>query len=266
MHVRDKVVVITGGAGGIGAAMGHRFAEEGARAVVLADLDGEGAAAVAADIGDQARGVACDAGDRASVEAMIADVEAHEGPVDLFCSNAGIGRGVLVEDDDQAWLDNWNVNLMSQVHAARALLPGWLERGDGYLVVTASAAGLLTTLGDAAYAATKHASVGLAEWISIAYGDRGVKVSCLCPQGVRTNMVFGEGAGENIGIKQVKALRIVEPEEVADAVVASIEAEEFLILPHPEVREYVLAKATDHDRWIGAMRHFQDTLTKETDA
>ena len=266
MHVRDKVVVITGGAGGIGAAMGHRLAEEGARAVVLADLDGAGAQAAAAAIGDRARGVACDAGERGSVEALIADVETREGPIDLFCSNAGIGRGVLIEDDDQAWLDNWNVNVMSQVHAARALLPGWLERGDGYLVVTASAAGLLTTLGDAAYAATKHASVGLAEWISIAYGHRGVKVSCLCPQGVRTNMVFGEGAEQNIGIRQVKALRIVEPEEVADAVVASLEAEEFLILPHPEVREYVLAKANDHDRWIGAMRHFQDTLTKEPNA
>jgi NAD(P)-dependent dehydrogenase (short-subunit alcohol dehydrogenase family) len=259
-------VVITGGAGGIGAALGHKFAEEGAKAVVLADLDGAGAQAVAAQIGAVARGVACDAGDRGSVEALVADVETNEGPIDLFCSNAGIGRGVMIEDDDQAWLDNWNVNLMSQVHAARALLPGWLARGDGYLVVTASAAGLLTTLGDAAYAATKHASVGLAEWISISYGDRGVKVSCLCPQGVRTNMVFGEGAEQNIGIRQVKALRIAEPEEVADVVVQAIADEKFLILPHPEVAEYFQAKAHDHDRWIGAMRKFQDQLTQEETA
>jgi len=262
MQVRDRVVVITGGAGGIGAALGHRFAGEGARAVVLADLDGEGAARVAGEIGAQARGVAVDAGDRAAVEALIADVEATEGPIDVFCSNAGIGRGVQLEDDDDAWLANWDVNLMSQVHAVRALVPGWVERGEGYLVVTASAAGLLTTLGDAAYAATKHASVGLAEWISITYGDRGVRVSCLCPQGVRTNMVFGEGADANIGIKQVKALRIAEPEEVADAVVAAMDEERFLVLPHPEVADYFRAKAADHDRWIGAMRHFQDTLTQ----
>lgn len=265
MHMQDKVVVITGGAGGIGSALGRRFVAEGARGVVLADLDGTRAQAAADAIGPPARGVACDAGNLQSVAALVADVEANEGPVDLFCSNAGIGRGVLIDDDDEAWLANWDVNLMSQVHAARVLLPGWLERGEGYLLVTASAAGLLTTLGDAAYAATKHAAVGLAEWISIAYGERGIRVSALCPQGVRTDMVYGEGADQNLGIKQVKALRILEPEDVAEAVVAGLAVEKFLILPHEEVREFVAAKAQDHDRWIGAMRRFQTTLLQQSE-
>lgn len=260
MQVQDKVVVITGGAGGIGAALGRRFAAEGARAVILADLDGAGAQAVASTIGPVAQGVACDAGNAEAVAALIADVQREHGTIDLFCSNAGIGWGVGIDSDDTDWQANWDINLMSQVHAARALLPGWLERGDGYLVVTASAAGLLTTLGDAAYAATKHASVGLAEWISIAYGDRGVKVSCLCPQGVRTNMVFNAEAEGNIGTEQVKALRIIEPDDVAEAVVAGLASEKFLILPHAEVREYVAAKAADHDAWIGAMRRFQSKL------
>lgn len=266
MNVQDKVVVITGGAGGIGSALGRRFVAEGARGVVLADLDGPRAEAAAAAIGPPARGIACDAGDLHSVAALVADVEANEGPVDLFCSNAGIGRGVVIDDDDAAWQSNWEVNLMSQVHAARVLLPGWLARGEGYLLVTASAAGLLTTLGDAAYAATKHASVGLAEWLSITYGDRGVRVSVLCPQGVRTDMVYGEGADDNIGIKQVKALRILEPEDVADVVVAGLASEKFLVLPHEEVREYVAAKAADHDRWIGAMRRFQTSLLQQSEA
>jgi len=266
MQVQDKVVVITGGAGGIGTALGKRFVAEGARAVVLADLDGPAAAEAAAAIGGPIRGVACDAGSLASVAELVAGVEAVEGPVDLFCSNAGIARGINVDDDDAAWQANWDVNLMSQVHAARVLLPGWLARGEGYLLVTASAAGLLTTLGDAAYAATKHASVGLAEWLSITYGDRGVRVSCLCPQGVRTNMVYNEEGAGHIGLEQVKALRIVEPDDLAETVVAGLAAERFLILTHEEVAAYQKAKSKDVDDWIGAMRHMQaDLLTKFPD-
>jgi NAD(P)-dependent dehydrogenase (short-subunit alcohol dehydrogenase family) len=261
MHVQDKVVVITGGAGGIGTALGRRFVAEGARGVVLADLDGP-----AADGRGPIRGVACDAGDLGSVAALVADVETTEGPVDLFCSNAGIARGINIDDDDAAWQANWDVNLMSQVHAARVLLPGWLARGEGYLLVTASAAGLLTTLGDAAYAATKHASVGLAEWLSITYGDRGVRVSCLCPQGVRTTMVYNEEGAGHIGLEQVKALRIVEPDDLAESVVAGLAAERFLILTHEEVAAYQKAKSKDVDGWIGAMRHMQaDLLTKFPD-
>lgn len=260
MDVQDKVVVITGGAGGIGAALGRRFAADGARAVVLADLDGDGARAAADAIGPVAHGVACNAADRDAVAALVDEVQREHGVIDLFCSNAGIGRGVGIDSPEEEWQANWDVNLMSQVHAARALLPGWLERGEGYLVVTASAAGLLTTLGDGAYAATKHASVGLAEWLSITYGDRGVKVSCLCPQGVRTNMVFAPEAEGNIGTEQVKALRIIEPDDVAQAVVEGLAAERFLILPHAEVRDFMAAKAADHDAWIGAMRRFQSKL------
>jgi NAD(P)-dependent dehydrogenase (short-subunit alcohol dehydrogenase family) len=263
MELQDRVIVVTGGAGGIGAAMGNRFAEEGARAIVLVDIEAERAEETAAAIGPVARAIACDVSDFTEVAAMVANVEDREGPIDLFCSNAGIGWGIGIGDEDIAWQANWDTNLMSHVYAARALLPGWLERGEGYLLVTASAAGLLTTLGDAAYAASKHAAVGIAEWLSITYGDRGVMVSCLCPQGVRTEMVFGEGTDSHLAARQVKALRIAEPEEVADAVVKAISEERFLVLPHPEVARYYQSKAADHDRWLAAMRAFQHHLQEE---
>src|SRR5205814_8232960 len=179
--------------------------------------------------------VACDAGDDTQVKALVEDVEAREGPIDLYCANAGIALGTTPLSDDSEWAAAWHVNLMGTVVAARHLLPRWLQRGGGYLLVTASAAGLLTTLGDGGYAATKHASVGLAEYIAITYGDQGVKVSCLCPQGVRTNMVFGPGTDGMLGAGQVRRLRVIEPEEVAEAVVAGLRDERFLILPHAEV-------------------------------
>lgn len=262
MKLADTIVVVTGGAGGIGAALGKRFAAERARRVVLADLDAAGAEQVAASIGPRARSVGCDVADAAAVAALVHDVEERDGPIDLFCANAGIATGAGVEEDNTAaWMRTWEVNVMSHVVAARALLPGWLARRAGYLLITASAAGLLTTLGDAAYAATKHAAVGLAEWIAITYGDRGVKVSCLCPQGVRTNMVFGAAVAGHLGTEQVKALGVIEPEQVAEAVVQGLATEQFLILPHPEVRKYFQKKAEDHDRWIAGMRKFQAKLT-----
>lgn len=260
MELRDRVAVVTGGGGGIGSALGRRFASEGARAVVLADIDGAAAARAADAVGGGARGVRCDVSDGAAVAALIDDVERRDGPIDLFCANAGIARGIDVTADDASWDEMWRVNLMSTVVAARALIPRWVERGGGYLLVTASAAGLLTTLGDAGYTATKHASVGLAEWIAITYGDQGVRVSCLCPQGVRTNMVFGPGTDGTVGAEQVRRLRIIEPDEVADAVVTGLREERFLILPHPEVARYFQAKAADHDRWLAAMRKFQRDL------
>lgn len=260
MEVRDSVAVVTGGGGGIGSALGRRFAAEGAKAVVLADIDGAAAERAASAIGIAARGVACDVSSDRAVAALIEDVEAREGPIDLFCANAGIARGIDVSAPDDVWDEMWRVNLMSTVVAARHLVPRWIERGSGYLVVTASAAGLLTTLGDAGYTATKHAAVGLAEWIAITYGDRGVRVSCLCPQGVRTNMVFGPGTEGTIGAEQVRRLRVIEPEEVADAVASGVREERFLILPHPEVARYFQAKAADHDRWLAAMRKFQRDL------
>ncbi len=261
MNLEGRVIVVTGGAGGIGSAMGRRFVAEGAKRVVLADLDGAGAEREAASIGPAACRVALDAADVGAVAALVRDVEKRDGPIDLFCANAGISTGVGVEEDDPgAWERAWRVNVMSAVVAARALLPGWLARGEGYLLITASAAGLLTTLGDAPYAATKHAAVGLAEWLSVTYGDRGVKVSCLCPQGVRTNMVFGAQAEGHLGTKQVRVLGVIEPDEVADCVVRGLAEERFLILPHPQVRDYFRKKAEDHDRWIAGMRKFQASL------
>lgn len=260
MELRDKVVVITGGGGGIGRAMGERFASEGARAVVLADIDLAAAQAGAASIGAQARAVACDAADDAAVEALVDDVERREGPIDLYCANAGIARGLDVDANDAQWNEMWRVNVMSTVVAARHLLPRWVERKGGYLMVTASAAGLLSTLGDAGYSATKHAAVGLAEWIAITYGDRGIKVSCLCPQGVRTNMVFGPGTDGTLGSEQVRRLGVIEPEDVAEAVVQALREERFLILPHPEVATYFRNKAENHDRWLGGMRKLQRQL------
>jgi NAD(P)-dependent dehydrogenase (short-subunit alcohol dehydrogenase family) len=257
MELRDKVAVITGGGGGIGGALGRRFASEGARAVVLADLNGAAAEQAAGSIGAQVRGVACDVADDTAVAALIDDVERREGPIDLYCSNAGIARNLDVDASDEQWNEMWRVNVMSTVAAARHLLPLWVERKAGYLMVTASAAGLLSTLGDAGYSATKHAAVGLAEWIAITYGDRGIKVSCLCPQGVRTNMVFGPGTDGTLGAEQVRRLGVIEPEEVAEAVVQALRDERFLILPHPEVATYFRGKAENHDRWLGGMRKLQ---------
>jgi NAD(P)-dependent dehydrogenase (short-subunit alcohol dehydrogenase family) len=260
MELQDKVVVITGGGGGIGRALGRRFASEGARAVVLVDLDRAAADEAAASIGAQARGVACDVANSTAVAALIDDVETREGHIDLYCANAGIARGIDVDASDEQWNEMWRVNVMSTVIAARHLLPRWVERGGGYLMVTASAAGLLSTLGDAGYSATKHAAVGLAEWIAITYGDRGIKVSCLCPQGVRTKMVFGPGTEGALGAEQVRRLGVIEPEEVAEVVVHALREERFLILPHPEVATYFRNKAENHDRWLGGMRKLQRQL------
>ena len=260
MDLANRVVVVTGGAGGIGSALGRRFLAEGARAVVLADRDGERAVEVAASLGAGARGVACDVGDDAAVAALVSEVEEREGPIDLYCANAGIALGTGFESPLDEWEAAWHVNLMGTVVAARHLLPRWLERGGGYLLVTASAAGLLTTLGDAAYTATKHAAVGLAEWIWISYGDRGVRVSCLCPQGVRTPMVLRPTASGTPGAEQVIRLGLIEPEQVAEAVVEGLGDERFLILPHPEVAEYFRLKGENHGRWLGGMRKMQRQL------
>lgn len=254
MELRGRVAVVTGGAGGIGSALARRFVDEGARAVVVADVR------PAPDLGPAVRAVECDTSDDAAVRALIEDVEGREGPIDLYCANAGIAVGAGPETPDEVWDQVWRVNAMGTVVATRHLLPRWLERGGGYLLVTSSAAGLLTTLGDAAYAATKHAAVGLAEWIAITYGDRGVRVSCLCPQGVRTRMVLGEAGEGQLGTEQVKALGLIEPEQVAEAVVEGLADERFLILPHPEVLEYFRNKAENYGRWIGGMRKFQRSL------
>lgn len=247
MELQDKVIVITGAGSGIGAAMATRFAAESPRVIVGADLAG-------AD-----RTV--DVSDGAAVAELVRSVEAEHGPIDLYCSNAGIATGQGVEAADDVWQRVWDVNVMATVHAARALLPSVRARGEGYLLVTASAAGLLTNLGDAPYTASKHAAVGLAEWLAITHGDAGLKVSCLCPQGVRTPMLMGGiDAGEN-SAKVVEMMGIVEPSVVAECVVDGLRDERFLILPHPEVADYQANKAATPDRWLAGMRKLQRRLT-----
>lgn len=246
MELRDKVVVVTGAGSGIGAAMVERFARESTRAIVGVDLSGADRVV--------------DVSDRSAVEALVRDVEDEHGPIDLYCSNAGIATGVGVDADDAVWQRVWDVNVMATVHAARALLPTVRARGEGYLLVTASAAGLLTNLGDAPYTTSKHAAVGLAEWLAITHGDDGLRVSCLCPQGVRTPMLMGGiDAGES-SARIVEMMGIVEPADVADLVVEGLRDERFLILPHPEVADYQVNKASTPDRWIGGMRKLQRQL------
>jgi NAD(P)-dependent dehydrogenase (short-subunit alcohol dehydrogenase family) len=248
MKIKDRVVVVTGAATGIGRGLCRRFKQEGARAVVVADVDAEGAAAVAQEVGGLA--VTTDVGIEAGVTRLVEAANAKYGAIDLFCSNAGIMVPGGADASTADWQRIWDINVMAHVFAARAVLPGMLARGQGYLLQTASAAGLLSQIGSAPYAVTKHAAVGFAEWLSITYGDQGIGVSCLCPQGVRTNMLLGE-RGDRQSFLSAGSVSV---EEVADAVVRGIEAETFLILPHPEVLEYFRRKGSDYDRWLKGMR------------
>jgi len=255
MRLTGKVAVVTGGAGGIGRALCRRFAAEGARAVVVADLDAAGAECVAREIGGLA--VTVDVSREADIVNLVNRATESYGAIDLFCSNAGIAMEGGVDTPDSEWQRIWNINFMAHVYAARAVLPGMLARGGGYLLQTASAAGLLTQVGSAPYAVTKHAAVSLAEWLSVTYGDRGIRVSCLCPQGVRTNML---AEAERSGPGRLLLEGALQPEQVAEAVVAGLAEERFLILPHPEVAEYMRRKAADYDRWLRGMRRMQAKL------
>jgi NAD(P)-dependent dehydrogenase (short-subunit alcohol dehydrogenase family) len=251
MEVKGRHVVVTGGASGIGAALCRRFAAEGARAIVVADRDADGALAVASSIGAMA--VTCDVSVEADVRYLVAHAEETSGPIDLFCANAGVAILGDVDVVDEQWDVAWRVNVLSHVFALRALLPGWLARGEGHFLATASAAGLLTNLGGVTYTVTKHAAVALAEWIAITHGDAGIHVACLCPQGVRTPMLAGTGREGEL----LLGADAIEPEAVADAVVAGLADGRFLILPHPEVADYERNRATDRDRWLGGMRRIQ---------
>jgi len=246
MELKDRIIVVTGAAGGIGRALARRFQQESAKQVVCADLNGDGASATADEIGGVALTV--NVGVEDDVKALIETVERDHGPIDLFCSNAGISvsGGPEVANDD--WQRIWDINLMAHVYAARHLVPRMTERGGGYLLNTASAAGLLSQIGSAPYAVTKHAAVGLAEWLALTYGDQGIKVSVLCPQAVRTAMT----AGHEDAVASIDGM--LEPEPVAEACVRAIEAEEFLVLPHPQVLEYMRRKTGDYDRWIRGMQ------------
>lgn len=255
MHLQDKIAVVTGGAHGIGRALCERFVAEGARGVAVVDRDAKTSFELAKELGDTAIGLAADVALEADVRSAVRATEERFGPVDLMVSNAGIGTMAGIEASDDAWKNVWDVNLMAHVYAARAVIPGMVARGEGYLLSTASAAGLLTNIGDAAYSVTKHAAVALAEWLAITYGDDGIKVSCLCPQGVNTDLLREASAGTSGGV--VLTQGVIEPEAVADAVIEGLAAERFLILPHPEVHDFMQRKAADPDRWLGGMRKLQ---------
>jgi NAD(P)-dependent dehydrogenase (short-subunit alcohol dehydrogenase family) len=246
MDIRGKVAIVTGGASGIGAAMAQRFAADGARGVVVADVNLERAQGVAKDIG--ALAVKCDVSREADIQALVAATREKFGQVDIFMSNAGIlGRMGGFELEDALWDKMWQVHGMAHVWAARAVVPEMVARGEGYFVITASAAGLLNIVESAPYGVTKHAAVAFAEWLRIAYGRKGVRVSCLCPQSVQTDMTK-DGTG-SAGVNGV-----LTAEQVAADVVATMHDEKFLVLPHPEVAKYFLNKAQDYDRWLGGMQ------------
>jgi NAD(P)-dependent dehydrogenase (short-subunit alcohol dehydrogenase family) len=243
--LRDARVVVTGAGGGIGAALARRFAAEGAR-VVVNDLDADAAHAVAEEIG-----AAVVAGDASGI--VPAARTALGGGIDVFCANAGVGTGGGPEADDAAWELAWDVNVMAHVRAARALLPEWLERGEGRFVSTVSAAGLLTMIAAAPYSVTKHGALAFAEWLSLTYRHRGIHVHAVCPQGVRTAMLESTGPAGDL----VLGPTAIEPEDVADAVLDGIAADRFLILPHPEVAGYYAARAAEPERWLGGMNKLQ---------
>jgi len=255
MELANKIVVVTGGASGIGKAMAERFHREGAAKVVVADMNAEGAKTVAKAIDGWSMGI--DVSKEADIVQLIDETENRFGPIDLFCSNAGIGIGQGLDEPDEVWQKIWEVNTLSHVYAARNLVPRMKARGGGYLLNTASAAGLLSQIGSVTYAVTKHAAVALAEWIAITHGRDGIKVSVLCPQAVRTPMTAG-GAG----VAGVDGM--IEPEDVAQTVIEALNEERFLVLPHPTVAEYIHRKTTDYDRWIRGMQRLQESYLEET--
>lgn len=250
MDIKGKVAVVTGAASGIGRAAAIRFARAGARGVVVADIDAAALAPVAEAVSGLA--VRCDVGREADIRALVAAAEARYGQVDVFFSNAGIMGGLGgFELDDAVWDATWRIHGMAHVWAARAVVPQMVARGDGYFLVTASAAGLLNIVESAPYGVTKHAAVAFAEWLAIAYGRRGVRVSCLCPQAVRTGMVTGDGGSAGVD-------GILSAEQVADDIVRAMAEETFLILPHPKVLDYARMKTANYDRWIGGMQKLHE--------
>ncbi|WP_019930352.1 SDR family oxidoreductase [Nocardia sp. BMG111209] len=268
MRIIDSVAVVTGAAGGIGAAIAQRLLEQGGK-VALSDISADRLAATVAELADRFPGrVLGRPGDAAAETDLVALIDSATttlGPVDLFFANAGVGGGPGLAATDAQWEQALSINLMGHVRAARLMVPQWLERGSGYFVGTASAAGLLTQIGSATYSASKHAAVGFAEWLAVTYGDRGVRVSCLCPMGVDTALLTGFGTDEaadtRLAARAVTgAGKVLQPLDVADRVLEAVAAEQFLILPHPEVAEFLRRKTSDHDRWIHGMQRYRVTL------
>jgi NAD(P)-dependent dehydrogenase (short-subunit alcohol dehydrogenase family) len=254
MRIQDAVIVVTGGGSGIGAGLARRFVADGARAVVVADLDAQAAEAVAADLGDRATPRGLDVTEEAALAALVADVLAEHGRIDLFCSNAGLGSGTGLEAGDSTWQRAWEVHVMAHVYAARAVLPAMIAAGGGYLLNTASAAGLLSAPGDAAYTASKHAAVGFAEWLAYTYRDSNIRVSLLCPMGVDTPLLMdGLAAGTPAAAAVAASGRVLAVEEVAAAVVEAVTEETFLVLPHPEVAKFWAGKAAAVEGWLTGM-------------
>jgi NAD(P)-dependent dehydrogenase (short-subunit alcohol dehydrogenase family) len=264
MKIADKVVVVTGGGSGIGAGLVRRFVAEGARAVAAADLDLAKAGAVAESCGDRASGHALDVTDESAMNEFVQQILEEHGRIDLFVSNAGIPTGLGIEggpDADRAWQRCWDIHVMSHVYAARAVVPSMIEAGGGYLLNTASAAGLLSSPGDAPYTATKHAAVGLAEWLAYQYRGRGIKVSVLCPMGVDTPLLMdGLGAGDPAAKAVAASGEILSVDDVADSVVRGLDAETFLILPHEQVGKFWAGKAAHIDHWVASMSQLADSV------
>jgi NAD(P)-dependent dehydrogenase (short-subunit alcohol dehydrogenase family) len=260
VEIKDKVVVVTGAASGIGAALCRRFQLEGARAVVVADLDGDGARQVAEEIGGL--GLQTDVAVEADIVRLVQETENQCGPIDLFCSNAGVAYadepgGTAASCSNENWQKAWGINVMAHVYAARAVLPGMINRGAGYMLNTVSAAGLLNQIGSAPYSTTKHAAIGFAESLAITHGDDGIKVSVICPQAVATPMLgdFDDGGPQGVD-------GIITPEDVADSVIEGLARESFLILPHEEVRLYMQRKISDYDRWLKGMRRLRSSFAE----
>lgn len=255
MNCEDKIIIVTGGAHGIGRALAQRFATEGARAVIVADVDLTAAQTVAHEIGGMA--IKTDVSSEADVIKLVKDVTEQFGQIDLICSNAGIaGVAGGAEVANEIWQKIWEINVMSHIYLARAVLPQMLERGNGYLLLTVSAAGLLSHFEAAPYTVSKHAALSFGEWLSIAHHDDGIRVSCLCPQGVNTRMILGEDGQQENFLRE----GALEPEQVADSVIEGLKDEQFLILPHAEVADYFRHKATDYERWLRGLRRMRESV------
>lgn len=260
MELNDKVAIITGAGSGIGRALAQRIARTGARGIVCTDLNGASAEETAQLIGGVATAAALDVADEAAIEKIVADTEKRYGAVDLFVSNAGYGRAGGLDLPTSEWQKMMNVHAFAHLAAARAVIPGMVKRGGGYLLSTASAAGLLTQIDSGPYALSKHAAVAFAEWVAINYGDQGIGVSVLCPQAVRTNILGPRVANAPRKASQAGGDGILEPEFVADVCLDAIREGRFLVLPHPEVATYFQRKANDYDRWLSGMRRFRRKL------
>jgi NAD(P)-dependent dehydrogenase (short-subunit alcohol dehydrogenase family) len=255
MDAEGRIIVVTGAAGGIGGALVRSLVDRGARTVVAADLDGAGVERLSEELGAaRVEARALDVSDEAATRALVDEIESTIGPIDVWFANAGLATGGGPEAPDDVWDRQWRINVMSHVYAARALLPGWTERGEGHLVTTASMAGVLSSLGDCPYATTKHAALGFAEWVAFTYREQGVRVSCICPGAVDTAMLrAGAGGDASKASALIGGGDVLAPEQAAERILEGVEQDRFLILTHPEMREFVIGKAEDPDRWIRGM-------------